>query len=152
MEEHLRKFDLSEKQIQELKQHRHFVLICNGYDESQFTCNLHTTNLLNQSGQWSAKLVVTYRTQYLGQNYRDRFVPKAPNQYFRTANNLYQEAASTPFSNYQIEDYVERYVPLEQRTWVKKGYMDRLFAILGLMELVKNPFLLALFGGSSLCR
>ncbi|KAG0059697.1 hypothetical protein BGZ89_000191 [Linnemannia elongata] len=142
--EHLRTLDFSEKQIQELKQRRHFVLICDGYDESQLTCNLHTTNLLNQPGQWSAKLVVTCRTQYLGKDYNDQFVPMAPGQYFRSAIDRFQEAVLAPFTRDQIEDYIERYVPLEPRTWVKKDYMDKLMVIPGLLGLVKNPFLLTL--------
>ncbi|KAG0262167.1 hypothetical protein BGZ95_004075, partial [Linnemannia exigua] len=121
-----------------------FVLICDGYDESQATSNLHTTNLLNQPGQWSAKLIITCRTQYLGPDYRDRFVPKMANQYHSAANDLFQEAVIAPFSKDQIETYVERYVPLEPRTWVKKDYMDKLTTIPDLMDLVKNPFLLTL--------
>ncbi|KAF9324927.1 Transducin (beta)-like 1 X-linked receptor 1 [Linnemannia elongata] len=142
--EHLRTLDFSEKQIQELKQQRHFVLICDGYDECQLTRNLHTTNLFNQPGQWSVKLVVTCRTQYLGKDYNDLFVPMAPGQYFRSATDRFQEAVLAPFTSDQIEDYVERYVRLEPRTWVKKDYMDKLMVIPGLLDLVKNPFLLTL--------
>ncbi|KAG0296296.1 WD_REPEATS_REGION domain-containing protein [Linnemannia gamsii] len=65
--EHLRRVDFSDDLIWDLKQRFRFVLICDGYDESQLTCNLHTTNHLSQSGSWRAKLVITCRTQYLGQ-------------------------------------------------------------------------------------
>ncbi|KAF9088947.1 hypothetical protein BGX23_007017, partial [Mortierella sp. AD031] len=127
--EQLKIFDFSEDQIRELKQHRKLALICDGYDESQLTCNLHTTNLLNRSGQWSVKLLITCRTQYLGPDYQSRFVPKATAQYHRTANDLHQEAVIAPFSKSQIEDY---------------DYMDKLTTIPNLMDLVKNPFLLTL--------
>ncbi|KAF9119526.1 hypothetical protein BGW39_000239, partial [Mortierella sp. 14UC] len=94
--------------------------------------------------QWDVKLLITCRTQYLGPDYRDRFVPKAPAQYHGSANDLFLEAIIAPFSKAQIELYVEKYVPLEPRTWVKKDYMDKLTAIPNLMDLVKNPFLLTL--------
>jgi predicted NACHT family NTPase len=47
----LRKVDFTEPQIRELKLHRKFTLICDGYDESQQTHNLYTSNKLNQPGQ-----------------------------------------------------------------------------------------------------
>ncbi|KAG0069984.1 hypothetical protein BGZ89_001715, partial [Linnemannia elongata] len=61
-----------EDHIRELRLHRQFMLICDGYDESQLRLNLHTTNLFNRSGQWDVKLLITCRTQYLGPDYRDR--------------------------------------------------------------------------------
>ncbi|KAG9064395.1 hypothetical protein KI688_003583 [Linnemannia hyalina] len=142
--EQLRTYNFLEDQIRELKLHRQLILICDGYDESQLTSNLHTTNLFNRSGQWDVKLLITCRTQYLGPDYRGRFEPKAVDQYVNVANDLFQQAVIAAFSREQIEDYVERYVPLEPRTWVKKDYMDKLEAIPNLMDLVRNPFLLTL--------
>ncbi|KAG0375967.1 hypothetical protein BGX24_008445, partial [Mortierella sp. AD032] len=142
--EQLRTHGFSEDEIRELKQDRQFILICDGYDESQLTSNLHHTNLLNQPGQWNAKIVLTCRTQYLGPNYHSRFMPLAGSHYDRPTLDLFQEAVIAPFSKAQIEDYVERYVLLEPRTWVKQEYMDRLTTIPNLLDLVKNPFLLYL--------
>ncbi|KAG0058572.1 WD_REPEATS_REGION domain-containing protein, partial [Linnemannia elongata] len=142
--EQLRTNNFTDDQIRELKKHRHFMLICDGYDESQLTSNLHTTNLLNRSGQWEVKLLITCRTQYLGPDYRGRFVPSAAGKYNCAADNLFMEAVIAPFSKEQIKDYVERYVRLEPRIWVTKDYMDKLEAIPNLMDLVKNPFLLTL--------
>ncbi|KAF9271394.1 WD_REPEATS_REGION domain-containing protein, partial [Linnemannia elongata] len=104
--EQLKTADFTEGHIWDLKQHhqRHqLLLICDGYDESQLTSNLHTTNLFNRPGQWDVKLIVTCRTQYLGSDYRDRFAPKATGQYHRSANDLFQEAVIAPFSKEQIE-------------------------------------------------
>ncbi|KAF9327704.1 hypothetical protein BGZ91_001346, partial [Linnemannia elongata] len=144
VEEHLRTYDFTDEQIRELKQRRQFILICDGYDESQLTSNLHTTNLFNRAGQWEVKLLITCRTQYLGPDYRGRFVPSAAGKYNRAADELFLEAVIAPFSKEQIGDYVELYVPLEPRTWVKDDYMERLETIPNLMDLVKNPFLLTL--------
>ncbi|KAF9284407.1 WD_REPEATS_REGION domain-containing protein [Linnemannia elongata] len=146
--EYLRSLGFSEEPIWDLRRTRQFALICDGYDESQLTCNLHTTNLLNQSGQWSAKLIITCRTQYLGQNYRDRFEPQGRSHYDFSAPEHFRESVIAPFSKDQIEEYVARYVPLEPRTWTKKDYIDRLTTIPGLMGLVKNPFLLSLALGA----
>ncbi|KAF9337050.1 hypothetical protein BGZ91_009668 [Linnemannia elongata] len=142
--EQLRFLGFSKEQTLELKEHRHFILICDGYDESLLTTNLHTTNYLNQDGQWSAKLIITCRTQYLRPIYRSNFMPLAGSHYDRPTLELYQEAVIAPFSKVQIEDYIERYVPSEPRTWVKKDYIDKLTTIPNLLDLVKNPFLLTL--------
>ncbi|KAG0049721.1 hypothetical protein BGZ89_004089, partial [Linnemannia elongata] len=77
IEEQLKVHRFSDAQILELEQYRQFTLICDGYDESQLTSNLHTTNLFNEPGRWDVKLIITCRTQYLGPDYRDRFAPKA---------------------------------------------------------------------------
>ncbi|KAF9343519.1 hypothetical protein BGX34_006655, partial [Mortierella sp. NVP85] len=58
----LRKLEFTEPQIRELKVHRKFVLICDGYDESQQTHNLYTTNRLNEPGEWAAKMIISCRT------------------------------------------------------------------------------------------
>ncbi|KAG0314343.1 hypothetical protein BGZ97_009366 [Linnemannia gamsii] len=142
--EHLRTNNFSEEQIKELKLYRRLVLICDGYDESQLTVNLHTTNHFNRSGQWHIKMVISCRTQFLGQEYRSRFMPEANSHYNRQAVDLFQEAVIAPFSKEQIKDYVEQYVPLEPRTWTTMDYMDRLTTIPNLMDLVRNPFLLSL--------
>ncbi|KAH7034386.1 hypothetical protein BKA57DRAFT_540383 [Linnemannia elongata] len=142
--EHLKTSHFSEAQIQELRQYRQFVLICDGYDESQLTVNLHTSNLFNRPREWNVKLLITCRTQYLGPDYRGRFIPEGTGNYIRQATDLFQEAVIVPFSKEQIEDFVERYVPLEPRTWTTKDYMERLTTIPNLLDLVKNPFLLSL--------
>ncbi|KAG0292993.1 hypothetical protein BGZ96_003449 [Linnemannia gamsii] len=113
--EHLKLHNFLDDQIRELKLHHKFTLICDGYDESQLKTNLHHTNSLNQYGQWDTKLLVTCRTQYLGPDYQSRFAPVRLNQYARVANGLFQEAVIAPFTKKQIEDYVDRYIPLEPR-------------------------------------
>ncbi|KAG0374249.1 hypothetical protein BGX24_010642, partial [Mortierella sp. AD032] len=142
--EHLRNYSLSEDQIQDLKQHRNFFLICDGYDERQLNYNLHTTNFLNHPDQWNAKLIITCRTQYLGPDYRDRFVPNTPGIYNQPANDLFQEAVIVPFSEDQIENFIDLYVPLEPRTWTTQDYMEKLTTIPNLMDMAKNPFLLTI--------
>ncbi|KAF9153790.1 hypothetical protein BG015_002614 [Linnemannia schmuckeri] len=137
-------YNVSDDQIFELKQHRQFVLICDGYDESHQLVNLHKTNMLNQPGQWNTKMVITCRSQYLGQDYRSRFMPQNDDHYARPRPDLFQEAVIVPFSAEQIKSYIDQYVPLDPRTWATEDYMDMLTAIPNLMDLVKNPFLLTL--------
>ncbi|KAF9118487.1 hypothetical protein BGW39_001133, partial [Mortierella sp. 14UC] len=144
IEKQLKIYNFSDDQIMELKQHRQLVLICDGYDESQQLVNLHKTNFLNQPGQWNTKMVISCRSQYLGQDYRSRFIPQGGSHYARPALELFQEAAITPFSKEQIVQYIEQYVPLEPRTWITQDYMNKLDIIPNLMDLVKNPFVLTL--------
>jgi len=138
----LRKLELTEPQIRELKVHRKFVLICDGYDESQQTHNLYTSNRLNEPGEWSAKMIISCRTEYLGIDYRDRFQPGDRNHQSKSAQ--FQEAVMTPFSEAQIDGYINEYVSIHQPLWEAKDYKQALDLIPSLKELVKNPFLMTL--------
>ncbi|KAF9117369.1 hypothetical protein BGW39_002255, partial [Mortierella sp. 14UC] len=139
-------YNFSDEQIQELKQHRQLVLICDGYDESQQLVNLHRTNSLNQPGQWDTKMVISCRTQYLGSSYHDRFRPQSEKQ------DLLQEAVIAPFSLEQITSYVEQFVESPSArflfgdvpVWSSKEFVDKLQTIPNLLDLARNPFLLTL--------
>ncbi|KAF9932611.1 hypothetical protein FBU30_007757 [Linnemannia zychae] len=151
IEKQLLSYNFSKDQIQELKLFRDFILICDGYDESQLKVNLHTTNQFNQPGQWRVKMVVSCRSQYLGADYRSRFQPESTNHYARKTPDLMIEAVIAPFTGAQIEQYVEQYVKLSTRNtirsrpvWTKEEYLNSLWTIPKLIELVSNPFLLTL--------
>ncbi|KAF9145812.1 hypothetical protein BGX30_006584 [Mortierella sp. GBA39] len=149
IEKQLQYLNFSEDQIQEMK-HRQFILICDGYDESQLKGNIHTTNQFNRPEPWNVKIVISCRTQYLGQDYRSRFQPQPIDQYQSVATDLFQEAVIAAFSKAQIQQYVEEYVkelptvdPLQDRpSWTADEYMDKLNGIKNLIDLVSNPFLL----------
>jgi len=138
----LRRFEFTEPQIRELKIHRKFILICDSYDESQQTHNLYTSNRLNEPGEWAAKMIVGCRTEYLGTDYRDRFQPGDRNHQSKSA--LFQEAVMTPFSESDIDGYINEYVSVHQPLWEAKDYKQALDLIPSLKELVKNPFLMTL--------
>ncbi|KAG0208824.1 hypothetical protein BGX33_006021, partial [Mortierella sp. NVP41] len=148
----LRVHNFEEAQIQELKEHREFILICDGYDESQQSGNLHLTNKLNQPGQWNTKMVISCRTQYLGPSYQERFKPQHNDRYNSGSLDPFQEAVIAPFSKDQIKSYIDQHVqdPTtrdvfgDRPVWSVKEYMDKLAAIPNLMDLIKNPFLLSL--------
>ncbi|KAF9124794.1 hypothetical protein BGW39_007879, partial [Mortierella sp. 14UC] len=110
IEKQLQFYNFSEDQIQEMKLHREFFLICDGYDESQLKINLHSTNQFNQPGHWKVKVVVSCRSQYLGQDYRSRFQPRPTGPYMRSTADLFQEAVVAAFSRDQVQQYVEAYV------------------------------------------
>ncbi|KAF9277244.1 hypothetical protein BGZ88_001269, partial [Linnemannia elongata] len=140
----LRIYGFTDDQIMEMKQYREFILICDGYDESQLVVNLHKTNRLNQRNEWRSKMIISCRTQFLGAVYRDRFMPQPSDHYQTSRHDLFQEAVITPFSKEQVHTYVACYVRLEPRPWVTADYMRMLITIPNLMDLVKNPFLLTL--------
>jgi len=138
----LRKLDFTELQIRELK-YRQFILICDGYDESQQTRNLYTSNALNEEGEWIAKMVISCRSEYVGSDYRDQFEPGDRNQ--RSSQKLlFDEAVITPFSADQVQEYVNQFVTLHRPLWEIDNYTQALDSIPGLMDLVKNPFLLTM--------
>jgi WD40 repeat protein/energy-coupling factor transporter ATP-binding protein EcfA2 len=152
VDKQLRRLHLfSDAQIHELRQSRQFIVICDGYDESQLKRNLYATNQFNKIGQWRVKVIISCRTQYLGSDYRSQFQPTVE-RYDQPTVDLFQEAVLAPLSRRQIEQYVEQYVqrvlPLvaapDEPTWDVDEYMDKLMKIPNLIDLVSNPFLLTL--------
>ncbi|KAF9960585.1 hypothetical protein BGZ65_012052 [Modicella reniformis] len=81
----LRKAEFTEPEIRELKIHRKFILICDGYDESQQTHNLYVTNRLNQPGEWNSQMIISCHSECLRVDYRDRNS--------QSDSSLFQEAA-----------------------------------------------------------
>ncbi|KAK3819959.1 MAG: hypothetical protein J3Q66DRAFT_439048 [Benniella sp.] len=138
----LRRDDFTEPQIRELKLHRRFTLICDGYDESQQTHNLYTSNRLNEPGEWNAKMIISCRSEYLGIDYRDRFQPGDRNNH--SEPDLFQEAVITPFSMNQVQDYITQYISVNRPLWEADEYRRALDLIPSLKELVKNPFLMSM--------
>ncbi|KAF9353487.1 hypothetical protein BGX34_011533, partial [Mortierella sp. NVP85] len=138
----LRRDEFTEPQIREMKHYRKFILICDGYDESQQTHNLYMSNRLNQRGEWDAQMVISCRTEYLGSDYRDRFQPGSRNQ--QLDSPLFQQAVITPFSISQIHDYIKQYVSVNEPPWREEDYKQALNLIPSLKDLVKNPFLMTL--------
>ncbi|KAF9347490.1 hypothetical protein BGX34_003104, partial [Mortierella sp. NVP85] len=138
----LRRAEFSESQIREMKHYRKFVLICDGYDESQQTQNLYMSNRLNQPGEWDAQMIVSCRTEYLGADYRDRFQPGDRNNH--SDSSLFQEAVITPFSIDQVHAYIHRYVSIHQPIWHVGDYKQALELIPTLKDLMSNPFLMTL--------
>ncbi|KAK3809371.1 MAG: WD40-repeat-containing domain protein [Benniella sp.] len=138
----LRMAEFSESQIREMKNHRKFILICDGYDESQQTHNLYMSNKLNQEGEWDAQMVISCRTEYLGTDYRDRFQPGDRNH--PSDSSQLQEAVITLFSLDQVHDYIRQYVIVHRPMWEVDEYKQALERIPTLKELVRNPFLMTL--------
>ncbi|KAF9092087.1 WD domain protein [Mortierella sp. AD031] len=137
--------------VEELKEHREFILICDGYDELGSMQNLHALNKLNQGrGHWRAKMVITCRSAFLGDttDYLRQFKPLTNDNYNnRYAAERLQEAVITPFTEDQVQDYIDQYVLVERPerpNWPAQRYKDVLMAMPSLMDLVKNPFLLTL--------
>jgi len=137
-----RKAGFTESQIRELKHYRRFIIICDGYDESQQTHNLYMSNRLNQPGEWDAQMIISCRSEYLGSDYRDRFQPADRNH--ASSPMLFQEAVMTPFSIDQVQAYIHQYVSIRQPLWQTEDYKRALELIPTLKELVRNPFLMAL--------
>ncbi|KAG0306672.1 WD_REPEATS_REGION domain-containing protein [Dissophora globulifera] len=138
----LRNSHFTKAQIQELKAHRKFVLICDGYDEYQQRRNFYDINQLNRPGQWSAQMVISCRSEYLGNDYRYLFQPEDRDGQLGEA--LFQEAVIAPFSKERIQTYIEKYVANEAPQWEVKDYLQVFDQFPSLQELVTNPFLLTL--------
>ncbi|GJJ69070.1 hypothetical protein EMPS_01416 [Entomortierella parvispora] len=147
--QHLESLELfSASHMAELRT-RQFILICDGYDESQSRSNLHTNSKLNMPNHWRAKMVISCRTQYLTPGYQSYFAPR-PNGLAITGltpTELYREAVVVPFQFNEIKDYIEQYTKSSaindnKAGWSTEHYMERLHMIAHIMDLIKNPFML----------
>ncbi|KAK3821638.1 MAG: hypothetical protein J3Q66DRAFT_367329 [Benniella sp.] len=138
----LKEAGFSESQIQEMKEYHKFILICDGYDESQQTHNLYTSNRLNQPGEWDAQMIVTCRTEFLEPNYRSQFWPGDGN--YALGSPLVQEAVIAPFSIKQVMDYTRQYVSVHKPLWNVEDYKSAITVIPNLSDLVTNPLLMTL--------
>ncbi len=135
----LKKRGLSEFQIQTLKKEKQrFVFILDGYDEIRQTQNLYLHNRLNQSDGWQGRLVISCRTEYLGENYRSRFQPNPP---LHDQDPSFQEIVIAPFSEAERDQYLEKYVQHNPTGWAAHQYKEALEQP-HLKALVSNPFLL----------
>ncbi|KAF9087474.1 hypothetical protein BGX27_002933, partial [Mortierella sp. AM989] len=139
----LERMSFNEAQIKELKETREFTLICDGYDESQQTRNLYTSNYLNVPGGWRAKMLISCRSDYIGADYKDSFQPSDRNE-IGGKPELFEEATIATFGDDQIQHYIEQYVESGRTEWSADRYWKALKQIPSLRDLVKNPFLLKL--------
>ncbi|KAF9908823.1 hypothetical protein BX616_011365 [Lobosporangium transversale] len=138
----LRMYDFTDVQIKEMKKTRSFILICDGYDEVMQTNNLYASNRLNKPGEWMCQMVISCRSEYLGIDYRDRFQPMDRNR--QADVGLFHEAVIVPFSEAQIDSYIEQYVAAVDLLWGVEDYQRALKMVPSLREIVENPFILSL--------
>ncbi len=136
----LKKRGLSAFQIQKLKKEKQpFVFILDGYDEIRQTQNLYLHNRINQPDGWQGQMVISCRSEYLGQDYRSRFQPD-PTQQGEDAS--FQEVVIAPFSEAECHQYLEKYVRRNPVGWTVEEYQAVLEKDEHLKALVSNPFLL----------
>ncbi|GJJ68048.1 protein transport protein SEC13 [Entomortierella parvispora] len=140
----------SESHIKKLRS-REFVLICDGYDESQSRSNLYTDNQFNKPNQWKAKMVISCRTQYLAPGYRTYFTPQLDTVTHLDSSpakvDPFVETVIIPFKLSQIREYIAQYTAHSDTSnsklgWTTEQYMERLEKIDHIMDLIKNPFML----------
>ncbi len=134
----LKKRGLSEFQIQKLKKEK-FVFILDGYDEIRQTQNLYVSNSINKSGGWQGHMVISCRSEYLGQDYQSRF---QPNPVLKDQDTLFQEVVVEPFSGEESDQYLEKYVAHNPTGWTAQAYREAFSKQSNLKDLISNPFLL----------
>ncbi|KAG0049622.1 hypothetical protein BGZ83_005547 [Gryganskiella cystojenkinii] len=137
---HLRICNFSKAQIQELR-YRVFVLICDGYDESQLSQNLYDANGFNKEGGWRVKMVISCRSENLRRDYLDLFRPVRLSP---TDPDLFRQAVLAPFSMNQVKDFIDQHVAIKEPLFVSADYQSIINQIPSLQGLVTSPFLLAL--------
>ncbi|KAG0374561.1 hypothetical protein BGX24_010241 [Mortierella sp. AD032] len=150
--EYLKTFGFTDEDVQELKQDRQFILICDAYDEMRLRINLHTSNMLNRHNEWKTQMIISCRSNKAALNYHDLFQPQLLDWYDPSTPHPFQAAVIVAFSKSQIENYVNQFVGgnevhtlfPDRPVWSAAEYMDKLNKIENLLELATNPFLLSL--------
>ncbi|KAF9974499.1 hypothetical protein BGZ65_008698, partial [Modicella reniformis] len=120
----------TETQITEIKLHRKCILICDQYNDISRLNNFYTSNRFNQPGEWSARMVISC-TDYLECD-------------IQLQPDLFQQAVITPFSEDEVQDYIERYVSIHRPLWPTEQYLQVFHQIHDWKDLLKNPLLLSL--------
>ncbi|KAF9433615.1 hypothetical protein BGZ76_009209, partial [Entomortierella beljakovae] len=140
--------DFDKDAIKYLKNNRKLVLICDGYDEIQLSRNIYMSNTLNTSGTWQVKMMISCRTEHIGDNdnYKILFEPQSPSNMSKLADS-FQEAVLLPFNNTQVENYINGYVQANEKTketlqWGAEFYLEKLKKTPNLRKMATNPFLL----------
>lgn len=132
-----RGFSLAEQQ--RLRTKHKFIILCDGYDELQEMNNLYDSNHLKD---WSAKVIITCRTQSLYGNqasYHNYFAPEPD----FISTSTFEEASIVPFSQEQVRDYcIQFIVQYGVQNWTWDHYKSAFEAIDNIHEMVENPFLL----------
>ncbi len=120
----------SKSQIEILQHNRQFVFIFDGYDEiTSRARDFYTTNKLDK---WHAKVIISSRPEYLGVGYQRNFGP----------SGLLQEWWLAPFSDPDINAYIDHYVQAKPREWAAEDYHKNLLVHPELKKLMGNPLLL----------
>lgn len=101
--------------------------------------NLYLSNRISQSDGWQGQMVISCRSEYLGQDYLSRF---QPNPNLKGKDSFFQEVVIEPFSEAERECYLKKYVAHNQTGWASQRYQAALEQQPHLKDLVSNPFLL----------
>ncbi|KAF9433415.1 hypothetical protein BGZ76_009496, partial [Entomortierella beljakovae] len=135
---YLCRHNFTDDEIRELKLTREFILICDGYDESNLTRNLYISNELNQGGNWRVKMIIGCRSDHT----EDRTMFHPTDHHDKRAARLFEEATIVSFNKDQIQEYVTQYVSKLNPLWRAEDYHQALKEIPNLHDMVSNPFIL----------
>ena len=149
LEEVLDQYGFSEaKAIDDLLSNYSCLFLLDGYDEMTIPIsNLYVSNKL---WQWQkAKFIICCRAQYLASqaNYSNYFEPVNPWCVEDTLkdSSSFLEVRIMPFSNKQVEEYIQSYINnnVDRTNWQDaQQCLSLIKSIPGLLDLIKNPFLL----------
>ncbi|KAF9995396.1 hypothetical protein BGZ65_008956, partial [Modicella reniformis] len=128
----LSRIGFMEAQIMDMKLRRKFIVICDQYNDISQLHNFYTSNQFNRAGEWSATMMVSCRTENLV--FDNQLQP-----------GLFQQAVIAPFSEDQVQYYIDRYLFTQKPPWSAEQFLKSIHRIQGLRDQLKNPLLLSLF-------
>ncbi|KAF9383582.1 hypothetical protein BGX21_001543 [Mortierella sp. AD011] len=137
----LQSLGFTDAQIRELRSSRKFILICDGYDELQRTGNLYISNNINRKDGWNAKMIISCRSEYVGDKYRSDFEPVYDRNDIEGSKSL-EEAVIVPFLDFQVDSYIKEFVANDSSLWSFDTYQKAIQQNSDIKNLISNPFLL----------
>jgi hypothetical protein len=150
----LNKYEFTKDEISLLQREYKFLIFLDAYDERNIIDNIY---LKHKMFEWDLKVIITCRNTFLTtvNNYAAYFMPFVNQQ---PIANWYDEIQVMPFSEAQINQYIEKYVAtyskkisndLQSRKdvgeWLQsQSYINLINQIPGLGGLINNPWLLSI--------
>ena len=120
------------------------IVLMDGYDEIAGGCqqNLYDIQQLERYSH-NIRVIITCRSQYLTVGYH---------RWFKPSEGRLKELEIQPFSNRQIEQYLQRYsaeaAKVHRRSYTVEEYQHKITALPNLKEIITNPFILRLVAES----
>ncbi|KJU85826.1 repeat-containing protein [Candidatus Magnetobacterium bavaricum] len=144
VDDELRRYEFDQSEIDRLKQGKGVIFFLDGYNELSEKVWLFEKDWLN--GWTNAKVIITCRSQHLSKSDEFLLFRRVDQVTNRPDNEGFRSLYITPFSEKQIDSYLQAFVQTlvtNEKQWKNSDtYKKLILEIYNLKELSSNPLLL----------